>query len=267
MGVASSKNSATYSAITSALSETMSSQLISIAQQSVSSAASTQLINITVSAGQDVNISDISQKAVINVDVKKFLSSISSTDLGAMMTNALQSAARNDQTTNNQLTLGGSMITNGNKTEVNSTTVNRVVSSYNYSQFVSDVTTILSSQTIDISAVANRNVNISNVSQFIKIELLSTQIAKAMAKTIMDVSTSAATKSSNTLSQSATSGFSLGIVLIVIVIVVLVGGAIFWLNGGSEIVSRQLNPAGQFMGRGIGRDDDFMPIDDDFVPV
>jgi len=262
MGVASSKSTSSYAVVNEALSESISSTLVKIAQQSTSTVASQQLVKIVASAEQDVNISGITQKAVINVDVKKFIDNVSDEKLKSIMTTSLESTAKDNQEVNHQLTIGGSIVQNKSEASISSVAVNRIINSYTHEQFISDVQSILGSQTVDISAIARRDVSISNINQYVQIELIASQISKAMTQTIMDMASDSDTVSSKTTTQSTTSGFSLGNILIIIIIVVLIGGVIFWFNGGKEIVMSRVGGAPSFE-----HDFGYAGVDADFAPL
>ena len=228
MGAAVTKNKSTLDVVNESLTENINTSMISIAQQSVSTVAPTQLIKITGRAGRDFVISGLEQKIVINVDVQKFLSNITETSLKSMMKSALEATAKDNQEVEHQLTIGGSYASNTSAATVRNTNVNRVVNSYSYSQLVSDAQEILASQTIDLSASADRDVEISNLSQYIKIELISKQIADNMTKTLSDIASETTTTVTKETDQSSSSGISMawlmsGAIIIIVIIAIIAG--------------------------------------------
>jgi prolyl-tRNA synthetase len=217
--------------------------MVSIAQQSVSTAAPTQTIKITGVAGRDFVVSGLEQKIVVNIDVQKFLSNVTETSLKSMMTSALETTAKDNQEVEHQLTIGGSYAANTSAVTVRNNNVNRIVNSYSYSQFVSDVQQVLASQTIDISGLAERDVTISNLSQYIKIELISKQIADNMTTTYNSIKTDTSTTTTKETTQATSSGISMawlmsGIIIFVIIVAVIAG--FVWYFGGSDIVKSKL---------------------------
>ena len=247
MGVGASKNESTFDVINQTLSENINKQLVKIAQRSVSTINATQFIKIIAKAGRDANISNVKQKMVMNIDIKKFIDNVDETTLKSIMTTSLEASAKDSQTVNHQLILGASLSSNSSKASVMNSAINRVVNSYTHEQFIEDVQNVLGSQTIEIPVEAGRDVNVSDISQYVQVELLSSHISKAMAKTIMDVSTESSTTAKKETSQSASGGLSMGMITIIIIVVIiaLLGGfALFWFNGGREIVVQQLDKAG-----------------------
>lgn len=237
MGVASSKNSSSLEVVSESLSEAISSSMTSIAQQSISTVTPTQTIKIAASAGRDMSVDGVSQKIVANIDVQKFLSNVSEVSLQSMMRNALETTAKDNQQVENGLVFGGSRTSNSSDASVRSSNINRVVHSYSYSQFVSDVQAIMPSQTIDIAGSAARDVNLKNINQFIKVDLVSRQIADNMAKEVVGLINEADTKTKKDTTQKAQAGISGGMIatiIIVIVIVVAGGAALFYFKGGGK---------------------------------
>jgi len=238
MGAASSKNKSTYEEVREVLSENITSQLVSIAQQSASVANTTQTVSIIAKSEEgDVSISGIKQRAVANIDVEQFTRSVTETMLKQIMENSLETAVRDNQEVNHQLTIGGSMTKNESGTVISSSAISRIVNSYSYSQFISDSKSILTTQKVDLSAIARRNVSISNIDQYVRVEMLASQIADAMTKTITNMASKNEAISTKSTSQSSSSGFSLGFAIIAIVIVVILGALAWWFFGGKETVS------------------------------
>jgi sulfite reductase alpha subunit-like flavoprotein len=247
MGIGASKNESTFNIINETLSENINQQLVKISQRSVSNVNATQLIKIIVKAGRDANISNVKQKMVVNIDIKKFIDNVDETTLKSIMTTSLDAAAKDNQTVDHQLILGASLSSNASKSNVANSAVNRIMNSYTHEQFIEDVQNIIGSQTIELPVSADRDVNISDISQYVQVELLASQISKAMAKTIMDVSTESSTTAKKETSQSASGGLSMGMIttIIIVIVVALLGGAIiWWFNGGREIVVQQLEKSG-----------------------
>ena len=247
MGVAASKNTSTVDVVNASLTENLNSSMVSIAQQSVSNVAPTQLIKISGTAGQDFVVSGIDQKIVVNVDVQKFLSNVTETSLKSMMKSALEVTAKDNQAVEHQLVIGGSYAANTSTATVRNNNVNRIVNSYSYNQFVSDTQQVLSSQTIDISGSAKRDVKIADLSQYIKIELLSKQIADNMTKTYNDIVSETTTTATKETTQTTSAGMSMawivsGIIIVVIVIAIIAG--FVWYFGGSDIVKEQISKGG-----------------------
>jgi cobalamin biosynthesis Mg chelatase CobN len=253
MGVASSKNKSTYDAVNATLSENLSQTLIKIAQQSVSSAAATQMVRIRATAEEgDVTVSGVQQISVMNVNITKFIQSVTDSSLKAMMSSALEASVKENQEVEHQLTIGGSIVKNDSGTSIRSEAINRIINSYTLDQFISDSQQILGSQEVDITALARKNVTISNINQYVKIELLSSQISQAMTKTITEMATENESVSSKSLTQTSSAGFSLGIALIVIVIIAIIAGLIWWKMSGSRAT------------RGMGYGRGFEASEDDF---
>lgn len=244
MGVAGSKNVSTLDVFNNTVSENLNQSMVSIAQQSISTVAPTQVIKIRAAAGRDFTLSGIDQKVVVNVDIQKFLSNVNETQLKSMMKSALETAAKDNQAIEHQLVIGGSYAANQSSATVRNTNVNRIVNSYSYSQFVSEVQTILPAQTVDLSGTAMRDVNISNVSQYVKIDLISKQIAESMSKAFNDIQTESTTSVKKEANQATTAGISLTGMWIIIVIIVVIAAAglaafYFW-GGGKEMLQEQL---------------------------
>lgn len=244
MGVATSKNKSTLDVFNESITETLNQSMVQIAQQSVSTAAPYQLIKIRAIAGRDVNISDVQQTTIVNVDSEKFITNVNEAQLKSMMTNALDVVSKDNQDIDHQLTIGGSYASNTSEAAVRNSNINRIVNSYSYSQFVSEVQQILASQTIDVSGVAGRDANISNISQYIKIELISKQISDNMTKTFSDIISETSTSVVKETDQTSTSGFSMGWVLTIVIIAVILiaigGAAWYFFGGGREMIQEAM---------------------------
>jgi hypothetical protein len=218
--------------------------MISISQSSVSTTAPTQTITIQARAAGSVTIKGVSQKTVINVDVQQFLRNVSDTYLRSMLTSAVENASRDNQSVDSQLTFGATMNSNISVMDARTETVNRIVNSYSYSQFTSDVKTILASQTIALDVEAGKDIKISDISQYIKIELIVKQIADILTKSFSDIVTENTSTSTKDTTQSTKSGISAGwiasIIIIVVIIAALLLGLWYFYGGGQEQVSQMI---------------------------
>lgn len=256
MGVAVSKNESTLKVFNEVVNETLNQSIVQIAQQSVSTIAPTQLVKIRAVAGGNLDIGGIQQKAIANIDVSKFLSSVTETQLKSMMSNAVKVAAKDNQEIDHQLTIGGSYGSNVSAAETYNKNVNRIVNSYSYSQFVSDTQSILASQTIDISGVASGDVRISNIDQYIKAEIISKQVAEHMASAFAEIQTESSLDVKKETAQKSASGLSMGwiaLIIIVIVVLALIGGAVWYFyGGGKEMVQEMMKEPGGGGGGGGG---------------
>lgn len=246
MGASVSKNESTFDVVSKELSESITSSFVSVATQSLNTSNPTQLVKIVGSAGRDFNVSDITQKMVARVDVSQFLKNITETDLRSRMNSSLEAVAKENQAVEAGLTIGGSYAQNTSKTAVRQENVARVVNSYNYQQFTSDVNNILTSQTIDLKAFAGRDVNIDNIDQFVQVEILSKQIADNMTKTLMDIINESSVEAKKEITQATKTGFSFSLgqvmifVIIFVVIVGIAGGVWYFKGGGREMIEKEL---------------------------
>lgn len=251
MGVAISKNKSTLDVFNESVTETLNQSMVQIAQQSVSTVSPTQLVKIRAAAGRDFNLSDFQQKIIVNVDVQKFISNVNETQLKSMMKSALDVTSKDNQAIDHQLTIGGSYASNTSAATIRNSNINRIVNSYSYSQFVSEVQQIMASQTVDVSGVAGRDVNIANVSQYIKVELISKQISDNMTKAFAEIISETSTTVVKETDQTSKSGFSMGWVLIIVIIAVILiaigGAAWYFFGGGREMIQEAMKE-----GAGIG---------------
>lgn len=246
MGVSASKNKSSFDVISSTLSENLNNSFVQISQMSVSSVSPTQVIKIIARAGQDVTISGMTQKTIAKIDVQKFLSNVTETELKSKLTAALEATAKENQAVESGLTIGGSYSSNTSDTAVRQINVNRVVNSYSYTQFVSEVNQIFSSQVIDLNLAAARDVNVEDINQYISVELLSKQMADVMTKTLQDIVNESSATVKKELTQTTTSGFSFSFgqymifIVVLVVIIAIVAGIWYFKGGGKEMIQEQL---------------------------
>jgi hydrogenase maturation factor len=224
MGSASSKNESVTEAFSKSVVETLNSSFISIAQTSVSSIIPTQTISIAVkSSSGAINIGGIQQKVVANIDVQKFLTQVSETQLSAMLESSIEASAKENQAVENGLTIGASSADNSSSMSVRSENINRIVNSYSYSQLISDVQSILTAQTITISAESDSGaIDINGISQFVQVEILSKQVADVMTKTFSDIVSSSDVSATKVTDQTASSGLSSTAIIMIVIIVIIV---------------------------------------------
>jgi cobalamin biosynthesis Mg chelatase CobN len=253
MGVAASKNESVLTSFTEGVTENINSSLIQIAQSSISSAAPTQIITLKLAATGAVTISGITQKTIINVDAQQFLTNVTETSLKSMMKSAVETTATDDQSVDSQLTIGATASENVSVAEVRASNINRIVNSYTYSQFTSDVQSILAQQSITIEA-SGSTIDVGAIDQYIKIELISKQIADVMTSTFSDISTETSSKTTKDSTQSTSSGLSTStivIIVIIIAIVIALGVGIWFfttLSGPAMVAS---GPSSVTVGRGV----------------
>ncbi|MFA5177182.1 MAG: hypothetical protein WC440_03410 [Candidatus Omnitrophota bacterium] len=221
--------------------------MMAISQSSVSSTAPTQTISIQARSAGSVTIKGVSQKTIINVDVQQFLKNVSDTYLRSMLTSAVENASRDNQSVDSQLTFGATLNSNISVLDARTETINRIVNSYSYTQFTSDVKTILASQTIALDVAANGDINISDISQYIKIELIVKQITDILTTTFSDIVTENSAMTTKDTTQSTSSGISAGwiasIIIIVVIIAALLLGLWYFYGGGQEQVSQLIAKA------------------------
>jgi hypothetical protein len=274
MGIGASKNESTLKSFNTSVTENLSSTMIEIAQSSVSRAEPTQRIDIIATASGDVNIDGVSQVMVANIDVQQFLSNITEQTLKSKMTSAVEVAAKDNQAVDHQLIIGASLSSNKSAAEVRTENINRIVNSYSYSQFSSLVAEILPKQSISIDAIG-KNVNIKNISQYIKVDMVVKQMAENMTKTLSDIVSENSVSVKKETDQKASGGLSTawlvsGIIIVVVVIAIIAG--FVWYFGGSDIAKdyvaqQQAQQGGMGMGMGgmgFDRDgeSDFLPMND-----
>lgn len=246
MGASVSRNTSTFDAISTSLSENINQSMTQIAQSSVSTANPTQLIRVRVVSKGDINFSNNRQIIVANIDVQKFLSQMSETQLKSLLTTALTATAKENQALEQGLVIGGAYSSNTSKTMVRQQNVNRIVNSYSYSQLVSDASSIFASQVIDIVGNAGGDANITGNTQHITVEILSKQIAKVMMKTFQDIVSESSVEAKKELTQTSKSGFSFSMgqimvfIVIMLVIIAVVAGIWYFKGGGREMVEKQL---------------------------
>jgi len=249
MGVGVSKNKSRFDVINESLTENLNSTMISIAQQSVSSVQPTQIMTVRpIAVKGDITISGLEQVIIVNVDVQKFLSNTTETELRSQMISALEATARDNQAVDHQLILGASYSQNESEATIRNRNVHRVVNSYSYSQFVSDTQEIFAQQELVIAPTTiNGDIVVKNISQYVKIELLAKQIATNMTKTLMDMETEASMEAQKETTQTASAGLSTawlvsGIIMVVVIIAIIAG--FVWYFGGSDIVKEQVAKGG-----------------------
>jgi cobalamin biosynthesis Mg chelatase CobN len=257
MGVSASKNKSVTEIFNQTVSNTLNETFISIAQDSVSTMNPTQLITINANASGDVTIDGIQQKVIANIDTNKFISNISKSELESELENSVKTTVDENQEIEQALTIGGAASSNESKLTQLTNTIQNISNSYSYSQFISDVNTILSDQTITLNLKSTTgNVDISNISQFVQIEILTQHIADVLTESFSKNVTAASTETTKITDQSGSSGISstaLIFIAIAIVVSLIVGYVIYSKVKSGGLYDREYN-SGIYGGGGDDED-------------
>lgn len=221
MGVSASKNESLSKVFNESISSTLNSTMISIAQSSTSDTDSQQVITIQAKSRGSVTIDGIVQKTVANISVDKFLSHVNSEQLSTMLTSAVDTAVKDNQEIEQALTIGGAVSSNVSDLESYTRNVQEVVNSYSYTQFVSDVNSIFAKQTITLELEAGEDIDVSNISQFLKAELLSKQIAEVMTEKFTEVISDTKSSVTKVTEQASSSGISSAAIVFIVIFIIV----------------------------------------------
>lgn len=246
MGASVSQNVSEFQTVSSSLSESINSAMTSIAQTSVSDINPTQLMKVRIVSKGDFNFSENEQIIVANIDVNKFIEHLNETRLKSLLTTAVQASAKENQTLERGLLIGGSYSKNMSKTQVMQQNVMRVVNSYSHQQLTSDASRIFGTQTIEITASVSGDANILRNKQYMKVSILSSQIASVMTKTFQDIVNESSVTAKKEIMQASSEGFSFSFgsfaifFVVVLIIIAIVAGIWYFKGGGREMVEEQL---------------------------
>lgn len=249
-----STNAVNYANIKTALTESISDTFMSTAQSSVNSLHPKQSITLSnFNADGSISISGITQTSVANIDSKSFMSIVSESELRNKLTSALKSAQKADQSVEQGLFAGSTE--NSVNTTIADTNISRVVNSVNYSTFQDLANEIFNEQSIDISGLkSGKNISVADVDQYVKLDILSSNIADIMTKEIQVINQESAIDSSSEVAQASKSGITsetmgkIVQILIVIAIVVALIIAVYVLVAYGGAIKTALG----FVTKGIG---------------
>lgn len=239
MGSSTSKNQSTNEVLQKNLTQSINTSLTKIAQTCISNVSATQRINIVgLSAGGSVTIGNVTQKLVARVDTKKFTTAVDSKTLANIMANALDYAEKTDQKVNGGM--GGGNTENSTTSSIRNEKETQILNSYSYDQFTNDVNSILTAQEINLGNIgAGANITIDNISQYVQVEILSNQIAKAMTETFARVASSEENKVQKEATATTTSGVTGGdltkIFGMIFVVLLIVGAIVLYIKFGGMI--------------------------------
>ncbi len=238
MGSSTSKNQSTNEVLQKNLTQSINSSLTKIAQTCISNVSATQRINIVgLSAGGSVTIGNVTQKLVARVDTKKFTTAVDSKMLANIMANALDYAEKTDQKVD--AGMGGGNTENSTTTRIRNERETQVLNSYSYDQFTNDVNSILTAQEINLGNIgAGANITIDNISQYVQVEILSSQIAKAMTETFAKVASSEESKvqkEATATTTNVTGGNLTKIFGMIFVVLLIVGAIVLYIKFGGMI--------------------------------
>ncbi len=151
--------------------------------------SSTQVIdfsNMEISGCQAVNISNVTNKAVLKYDFNMMAKSITQTEYAATLKTAVDTALKSDTRATNEAFSGGAQSVTNNVTQNYNDTVNRLVNSYSYSDFTNLMATMNNAQTVSFKGMKIKDVaglcNISNVGNDISISIAMSVVSENISK-------------------------------------------------------------------------------------
>lgn len=173
---------------TTTVSRNLKERIMNINKSTQFMSGATQVFRLkNLRCGGELNLSNISQKAVFSINYSSLDKAIDENTFKDIQEQAIKQAVEsNDEIKTEFMSGGGADINETSK--VVSTNIREVRDSYTYNDFKSFVNTMKASQEIDMGNFdIGKDCNINNISQDIQIDIIANEIAEKMSKAFTDL--------------------------------------------------------------------------------
>lgn len=199
------------------LTEKLSSSTIIKNTSAAAVMTSTQNIDLSgleFDGCQSVNISNITNKAVIKYDFNMMAKNITQSQFQNVLKNAVDAAIKSDTRATTEALSGGAQSVTNNVTQNYNNTINRLVNSFSYSDFTKLMANMSNQQTISLKGFRAANIpgacNISNLSNdaslTIVMSIISETVSEEFTKIIQENTAKTAVATTTTTSAQGVIG-------------------------------------------------------------
>lgn len=173
---------------TTSISRNLKERIMNINKTTQFMSGATQVFRLkNLRCGGNLNMSNISQKAVMSINYSSLDKAIDENTFKDMQEQAIKQAVEsNDEIKTEFMSGGGADINETSK--IVSTNIREVRDSYTYNDFKSFINQMKVSQEIDMGNFdIGKDCNINNISQTIQIDIIANEIAEKMSKAFTDL--------------------------------------------------------------------------------